>query len=295
MYLENFIQYLTSERRYSSHTVTAYQKDLRQFYGFLELNYSVTDIRQVNHQMIRAWIMDLIENDNSGRTVNRKLSALKTYYRFLRRNSIIEINPMLRILPPKSNKPLPEFVSTENMDLLLDEVAFEEGFEGARDKLIIEFFYFTGIRLAELVGLQNKDIDLQKRQIKVLGKRNKERLIPFGNTLERSIDKYISERDKMTGSIQPEDTFFITKKGLKIYKKLVYRIVNSYLSKVSTLKKKSPHVLRHTFATHMLNNGADLNAIKELLGHANLSATQVYTHNTIEKLKSIYNQAHPRA
>lgn len=295
MYLENFIQYLTSERRYSSHTVTAYQKDLQQFYGFLELNYSVTDIRQVNHQMIRAWIMDLIENDNSGRTVNRKLSALKTYYRFLRRNSIIEINPMLRILPPKSNKPLPEFVSTENMDLLLDEVAFEEGFEGARDKLIIEFFYFTGIRLAELVGLQNKDIDLQKRQIKVLGKRNKERLIPFGNTLERSIDKYISERDKMTGSIQPEDTFFITKKGLKIYKKLVYRIVNSYLSKVSTLKKKSPHVLRHTFATHMLNNGADLNAIKELLGHANLSATQVYTHNTIEKLKSIYNQAHPRA
>ena len=202
---------------------------------------------------------------------------------------------MQKILPPKTNKPLPEFVSKEQMDLLLDDVFVGEGFEGSRDKLILELFYFTGIRLAELVGLMNRNIDLETNQIKVLGKRNKERIIPFGNTLEHSIKQYVKEREEMFGMTGPGDSFFLTSKGSKIYKKLVYRIVNSYLSKVSTLNKKSPHVLRHTFATHMLNNGADLNAIKELLGHANLSATQVYTHNTIDKLKSIYNQAHPRA
>ena len=245
--------------------------------------------------MIRAWIMDLIDNKISGRSVNRKLSSLKTFFRYLRKNNLVTANPMLKILPPKTNKALPEFVSNEQMNLLLDDVNFEEGFEGKRDRLIIEMFYFTGIRLAELVGLTNADVDLEKKQIKVLGKRNKERIIPFGNILERSIVAYISEREKMTGTVRAEQAFFTTKKGLKIYKKLVYRVVNSYLSKVSTLKKKSPHILRHTFATHMLNNGADLNAIKELLGHANLSATQVYTHNTIDKLKSIYNQAHPRA
>ena len=295
MYIDQFIQYLSSEKRYSSHTVSAYQNDLEQFFNFLESNYEVLSASEINHQMIRAWIMELIDNKISGRSVNRKLSSLKTFFRYLRKNNLVTVNPMLKILPPKTNKALPEFVSNEQMNLLLDDVNFEEDFEGKRDRLIIEMFYFTGIRLAELVGLTNADVDLEKKQIKVLGKRNKERIIPFGNILERSIVAYISEREKMTGTVRAEQAFFTTKKGLKIYKKLVYRVVNSYLSKVSTLKKKSPHILRHTFATHMLNNGADLNAIKELLGHANLSATQVYTHNTIDKLKSIYNQAHPRA
>lgn len=295
MHIDNFRQYLASEKRYSPHTVTAYDKDLQQFFEFLNNNYNTQEITKIEPLMIRAWIMELIDNDYSGKTVNRKLSALKTFYRYLRNNNILQLNPMLKILPPKTNKTLPEFVSIEQMDLLLDDVAFETGFEGRRNRLIIELFYFTGIRLAELVGLTNQDVDLKKNQIKVLGKRNKERIIPFGNTLGQSIKEYISERDMMIGMTGSDDAFFLTEKGLKIYKKLVYRVVNSYLSKVSTLKKKSPHILRHTFATHMLNNGADLNAIKELLGHANLSATQVYTHNTIDKLKSIYNQAHPRA
>jgi len=295
MHIDNFRQYLASEKRYSLHTVTAYDKDLQQFFEFLNNNYSTQEITEIEPLMIRAWIMELIDNDYSGKTVNRQLSALKTFYRYLRNNNLLQVNPMLKILPPKTNKTLPEFVSKEQMDMLLDDVAFETGFEGRRNRLIIELFYFTGIRLAELVGLANQDVDLKKNQIKVLGKRNKERIIPFGNTLGQSIKEYISERDMMIGMNGPADAFFLTEKGVKIYKKLVYRIVNSYLSKVSTLKKKSPHILRHTFATHMLNNGADLNAIKELLGHANLSATQVYTHNTIDKLKSIYNQAHPRA
>ena len=295
MQLEQFIQYLSSEKRYSPHTITAYSKDLQQFFGFIQKNYNVSDVLQINHQMIRVWIMQLMDENITARTVNRKLSTLKTFYRFLRKEKIITANPMVKILPPKTNKPLPEFVSKEQMDLLFDEIIFESGFEGTRDRLIIEVFYFTGIRLAELVNLKNEDIDLGKQQLKVLGKRNKERIIPFGNLLGRSFNNYISVRDMKFGIQSSAQIFFLTKKGTKIYKKLVYRAVNSYLSKVSTLKKRSPHVLRHTFATHMLNNGADLNAIKEILGHANLSATQVYTHNTIDKLKTIYNQAHPRA
>lgn len=295
MHLENFIIHLASEKRFSPHTISAYQNDISQFFSFLEEHYELNTITQVNHQMIRAWIMHLVDQDISARSVNRKLSSLKTFYRYLRKNDIIRINPMLKILPPKSSRPLPEFVSSENMDLLLEGDVFSPDFESQRDRLIIEVFYFTGMRLAELTEMRNKDIDRSRNQLKVLGKRNKERVIPFGNVLGKSIDEYLKTRSKLFGEGNPEDFFFVTKRGLKIYKKLVYRIVNSYLSRVSTLKKKSPHVLRHTFATHMLNNGADLNAIKELLGHANLSATQVYTHNTIEKLKTIYNQAHPRA
>ena len=295
MHLEYFIRHLSSEKRYSHHTVTAYQNDLQQFFAFLDETFDTSEITDVTHHMIRSWIMYLVDNDISARSINRKLSALKTFYRYLRKNNLIERNPMLKVLPPKTRKSLPEFVSNDNMDLLLDGMDFKHDFEGTRDRLIIEMFYFTGIRLTELSELKIMDIDLIKKQIKVLGKRNKERYIPFGNILESSINNYLTQRNEMMGEGRPGDVFFITKKGLKIYKKLVYRIVNSYLSRVSTLKKKSPHVLRHTFATHMLNNGADLNAIKELLGHANLSATQVYTHNTIEKLKSIYNQAHPRA
>ncbi len=295
MHIDPFIQYITSEKRYSPHTILAYQKDLEQFFDFINEHFHTRDVKEINHQMIRYWIMQLMDENISGRTVNRKLSTLKTFYRYLRKENRVAENPMVKIIPPKTNKNLPEFVNKEQMDLLFDETIFPEGFEGTRDKLIIEMFYFTGIRLAELANIKNTDIDLPKQQIKVLGKRNKERIIPFGKILGKSINDYISARDMEIEAKEPSGYFFLTKKGAKIYKKLVYRVVNSYLSRVSTLKKKSPHVLRHTFATHMLNNGADLNAIKEILGHANLSATQVYTHNTIDKLKTIYKQAHPRA
>lgn len=295
MDINQFIQYLSSEKRYSPHTISAYKSDLTQFSEYLITNYKINSFTEVNHKMIRLWVISLMDEGISSRSVNRKISSLKSYYKFLLKEQVISTNPLVKILPPKANKSLPEFVSKEQMELLFDEKIFEQSYEGIRNRLIIETFYFTGIRLTELVNLKNADIDFANQQLKVLGKRNKERIIPFGNIFEQSLKEYILLRNKELGTQTSDKSLFLTKKGLNIYNKLVYRIVNSYLSKVSTLKKKSPHILRHTFATHMLNNGADLNAIKEILGHANLSATQVYTHNTIEKLKSIYNQAHPRA
>ena len=244
--------------------------------------------------MIRSWIMDLLNSGISSRTVNRKLSCLKTYYKYLRKSNIVIANPLDRIITPRMNKRLPEFVNKEQMNLLLDEVEFGEGYSAIRDKLIIEMLYYTGMRVSEMVNLKTFDIDHYNNQIKVLGKRNKERIIPFDNTLGNSIKQYVEARNELV-EMKEKPEFFLTDKGKKIYSKLIYLVVHKYLTMVSTLQKKSPHILRHTFATHMLNNGADLNAVKELLGHSNLSATQVYTHNTIDKLKTIYNQAHPRA
>lgn len=295
MHIERFLQYIQSEKRYSLHTQTAYAKDLKQFQQFLLNQYSLSDIQAVNSAIIRSWIMELMSHDNSPRTVNRKISSLKTYYRFLRKNNIVKENPLIKIIPPKTNKRLPEFVNQEQMELLFERDIFAPGFQGYRDQLIIKFFYYTGIRLSELIHLNDTDVDTYSQQIKVLGKRNKERIIPFGKSLLEEVNKYTSLRNVHLGSEIANGPFFITDKGDRVYNKYVYRVVHKYLSIVSTLNKKSPHLLRHTFATHMLNNGADLNAIKELLGHSSLSATQVYTHNTIDKLKTIYNQAHPRA
>jgi integrase/recombinase XerC len=295
MHIQQFIKYIRSEKRFSEHTITAYTNDLQQFSSFISAEFSTTSVVEINHHMIRSWIVSLADNQTSPRSINRKLSTLKTYYKYLLKNKLVKENPMAKIAPLKPQKKLPEFVSSQQMDLLLDEVEFEEGFEGARNKLIIEILYHTGMRLSELTELKDSDIDLNKLQLKVLGKRMKERLIPFEQNLKNSIYTYILSRDaKFEGNVS-DPYFLLTSKGRKIYKKLVYRVVNLYLSQVSTLQKTSPHILRHTFATHMLNNGADLNAIKEILGHANLSATQVYTHNTIDKLKTIYKQAHPRA
>jgi integrase/recombinase XerC len=236
-----------------------------------------------------------MEHDVSARSVNRKITTLKSFYRFLNKEGVIEENPMNKIIAPKMLKRLPEFVEKEKMDLLLsNNFDFGDGFESVRDKLIVEMFYMTGMRLSELVNLTIADIDIPNRSIKVVGKQNKERIIPFINSLEKQIVKYKILRDLLPDAGNNE-FFFLTSKGKKIYQKLVYRMINYYLSIVTTLDKKSPHVLRHTFATHMLNNGADLNAIKDLLGHANLSATQIYTHNTIEKLKKVYKQSHPKA
>lgn len=242
--------------------------------------------------MIRSWLVRMMENNITARSVNRKLTTLKTFYRFLIREGVLEENPMRKIISPKTAKRLPVFVEKEKMDLLLDQVKFREGFSGVRDRLILEMFYSTGMRLSELVNLKVTDIDFHKSTIKVLGKRNKERLIPFSKKFEGLIDNYIKCKEEKFGNA-PE--LFVLDNGRKIYPKMVYLIVKRYLGEVTTLVKKSPHILRHTFATHLLNNGAELNAVKELLGHANLSATQIYTHNTIEKLKTIYKQAHPKA
>jgi len=289
---ERFIAYIQFEKRYSPHTVIAYRNDLKQFFDYLRDQYQIDDIRIVDHSMIRSWLVQMMEKKITARSVNRKLTTLKTFYRFLIREGILEENPMRKIISPKTAKRLPVFVEKEKMDFLLDRVEFTEGFAGVRDRLILEMFYATGMRLSELVNLKVTDIDFHKSNIKVLGKRNKERLIPFNKKLEGLIENYLRYKEEKFG--QTSD-LFVTDNGKKIYPKKVYLIVHHYLGEVTTLVKKSPHILRHTFATHLLNNGAELNAVKELLGHANLSATQIYTHNTIEKLKAIYKQAHPKA
>lgn len=236
----------------------------------------------------------MLDQGISARSVNRKIATLKTFYRFLIREGVLDDNPTDKVVTPKIAKKLPVFVKETDMDLLLDEVSFGEGYEASRDKLIIDIFYFTGMRLSELVGLRLSSIDLAGGVIKVLGKRNKERIVPITKELKLAIVNYMEVR-KATFPNVKQDVLFLTEKGMPVYSKLVYRVVNKYLKFVSTVQKKSPHVLRHTFATALLNRGADLNAIKEILGHANLAATEVYTHNTFEKLNTIYKQAHPRA
>ncbi|MEI7664303.1 MAG: tyrosine-type recombinase/integrase [Bacteroidota bacterium] len=289
---ERFLAYIQYEKRYSPNTVTAYQTDLEQFYDYLQLQYAVNDILEVNHPMIRSWLVYLMEHEVGPRSVGRKLTTLKSFYRYLIREGVVEENPMRRITPPKVPKRLPVFVERDKMEMLFDHINFGDGYPGMRNRLIVEMFYSTGMRLTELVNLKETDIDFHHDTIKVLGKRNKERLIPFSNKFEGGLQAYIDEKGKSFGDA---GDLFLTDRGRKIYPKMVYRIVTTYLGAVTTMEKKSPHVLRHTFATHLLNNGAELNAVKELLGHASLSATQVYTHNTIDKLKRIYKQAHPKA
>lgn len=289
MQVEAFTNYLSFEKRFSAHTITSYSNDVNQFALFLIDEYQIgSDISEVNFHMVRSWITSLLEKGLSPRSVHRKISTLKTYFKFLIREGMINESPMLKVIAPRSKKRLPLFVEEEQIQTLLNEVKFDDGFIGERDKLIIEFFYVTGIRLSELINIKLLDISFENQSVKVLGKRNKERLIPLTDRLLEGLQSFISD-------YKIHNYLFTNLKGRKVYTKLIYRVVNKYIAKISSINKKSPHILRHTFATHMLNNGADINAIKELLGHANLSATQVYTHNTIEKLKSVYKQAHPRA
>lgn len=292
MNIQSFLQYIKFEKRFSPHTVLAYESDLTQFFAFQEKTYELSDAAHFTHSMIRSWIVSMMEQGITPRSINRKITTLKTYYKFLLRKGDVTTNPMLKVLSPKTSKRLPVFVDEPKMDLLFNEVDFGEGYEASRDRLLLEFLYATGMRLSELIGLTDRDVDTYQGQLKVLGKRNKERIIPFSTKLKDLISDYLTVR-KANFSEVP--SFFVTEKGKSLYPKLVYRIVTRRLGEVTTLDKKSPHVLRHTFATHMLNHGADINSVKELLGHANLSATQVYTHNTIEKLKQVYKQAHPRA
>ena len=293
MHQEAFTNYLRYEKRLSPHTVLAYSNDLDQFFIYLKNVYSLDKIGEVNHAIIRSWIVSLMENKISARSVNRKISTLKSFYKFLIREKVLGINPMHKIQSPKNPKRLPVFVEESKMNALIEDVSFSDDFEGRRNLLIIELLYSTGMRRIELVNLKETDINFHSSTVKVLGKRNKERLIPLTAEIKELVKEYIECRNK---SIEiKSDYLFLTEKGNQIYPGAVYRVVKGSLEKVTTLAKKSPHVLRHTFATHLLNNGANLNAIKELLGHANLAATQIYTHNTIEKLKSVYSKAHPKA
>ena len=291
-YQESFLNYLKYEKRYSAHTLTAYENDLGQFVLYSIEMSGDFNVKNVNSKFIRDWVVALMEAGLSARSVNRKVSTLKSFFKYLQKEEVVEENPVLHIPMPKIRKKLPNFVEEENLGHLLDDGFFEEGFEGNRDKLIIALLYGTGIRLAELLNLKDKDMNKKEYLIKVLGKRNKERIIPYPRPLNKIIEDYQSVRDKKFPLA--DGHLILTDKGEPAYAKLIYRAVKSNLEKVTTLEKKSPHVLRHTYATHLLNRGADLNAVKELLGHANLAATQVYTHTTFEKLQSVYKQTHPR-
>jgi integrase/recombinase XerC len=289
----DFLQYIQHIKHYSPHTVRSYQKDLEQFFQFCSSDTSAEESR-IDHHHIRGWIVELMESGNSARTTNRKISSLKTYFRYLLREGVIANNPVAKVLTPKTDKKLPVFVSERQMNTLLDEVSFGDDISGLRNRTMIETFYNTGARRSELIGMRVSDVDLPQQQVKVLGKRNKERIIPLSRSFCEVLEKYLLVRESEHAGTG-EEWLFLTRAGKKLYPRLVHRIVTQFLSVVTTADKRSPHVLRHTFATHLLNQGADLNAIKELLGHANLSATEVYTHNTFEKLKSVYKQAHPRA
>jgi integrase/recombinase XerC len=295
MFLERFIHYIQYEKRYSPHTVSAYQSDLEQFFKFLnQFEISPDDPAAITYQHIRSWMMQLME-DKTARSVNRKIATLRKYFKFLLREGLITANPASKIQSPKIKKNLPLVVEDEKLSAMLNNSAvFTDDFEGMRDKLVIEVLFGTGIRLAELVGLKEEDVNLYDCTIKVLGKRNKERIIPINHELKQLLLRYTGLK-KSENFDNNSLTLIVTNKGTAAYPKFIYLIVQRYLSYISTQDKKSPHVLRHTFATSLLNRGADLNAIKELLGHANLSATQVYTHNSVERLKSIYKQAHPKA
>jgi integrase/recombinase XerC len=293
-YKESFLDYLRFEKRYSEHTILSYKTDLGQFEAYTGEGTNGSGLKAADGKLIRSWVIHLMDSGQSARTVNRKISTLKSFYKFLMREQLIQKNPMDKVLSPKLSKKLPSFVEEDKMNLLLDEYEFGEDFSGFRNRLIIELLYITGMRESELIHLEDRDLDLFEQNIRVTGKRNKQRIVPFDRAYLDVIRRYISLRNDAF----PDREFsnlLLTDRGRPLYPKFVYKIVTSYLRLVTTMENRSPHVLRHTFATHMLNRGADLNAIKEILGHANLSATQVYTHNTFEKLVTIYKQAHPRA
>lgn len=291
--IERFLQYLQYEKNYSSHTVLSYKNDLLQFAFFLESVEDKSDVSIANSDSIRQWIIELMGNGLSARSVNRKLSSLKSFYKFLIHERVIKQNPARNIISPKTNKPLPLFFKEREVVSVIQDIIIGDSFEQYRDRLIITLFYETGIRISELINIKDSDIDNYTNSLKVIGKRNKERRIPIGKILIAEIDEYIKLRNKEVDQTTPY--LCVRKDGSKMYSRLVYNVVNKYMSQGSSLSKRSPHVLRHTFASILLNNGADLNAVKELLGHANLSATEVYTHTSFEQLHKIYKQAHPRA
>ena len=293
MSVAEFINYLQYEKRYSVHTVISYRKDLSQFVDYIREEFDLDEGQMpfVKHYHIRSWIVKLLEGGMSSRSVNRKLSSLKSFYKYLLRKGTVKKSPLIKVISPKQSKRLPVFVESDGIDKLFNQIEFPAGVEGLKERLILEVLYSTGMRLSELINIKQGDIDFHQRQVKILGKRNKERIVPLGEGLLKKLKEYLSE----TKEINQTEFLFFSNKQQKLYPKYIYRQVKKYLDQITTVSKRSPHVLRHTFATHLSNNGAELNSIKELLGHANLAATQVYTHNSIEKLKNVYRKAHPKA
>jgi integrase/recombinase XerC len=291
--IESFLKYLQYEKRVSAHTTLAYKNDLDQFSLFLNETFPDTPIEQADYGIVRSWILALVESGIKASTVNRKIASLKTFFKFLMRQEFIQKNPMQKIRVLKTSKRLPSFVNESAMAKLLDTEAFPDTLVGWRDRLILEFFYGTGMRLSELINLKENQVNLHARTIKVLGKRNKERVIPFPVNIVSIVEAYRSIRNREV-KMGNHGNLFVTEKGEPFYPMLVYRIVKDYLIETGS-EKNSPHVLRHTYATHLLNKGAEINAVKDLLGHSSLAATQVYTHNSMEKIKKAFDQAHPKA
>ncbi|WP_143962539.1 tyrosine-type recombinase/integrase [Litoribacter populi] len=292
--LLSFIAYLQHTKRASSHTLIAYQKDLEQFEEFCQTAFQ-TQLEAAQHPEVRAWVIDLVESELTPRSINRKIATLRSFYKFLLREGVIQKDPTYKIQALKTPKRLPEFISEQNVEEVLSEIQYKEDFDGQRDKMVMEFLYLTGVRLSELLALQWKDVDLNSDLIRVLGKRQKERIIPITKTLKQNIISYQKTFEKTFHNLDHRDYFIVTITREQAYPMKIYRIVKHYLDLFAQTSKRSPHILRHTFATHLLNKGADLNAVKDLLGHSNLAATQVYTHNSMEKLKAVFDQAHPKA
>ncbi|MDG1014928.1 MAG: tyrosine-type recombinase/integrase [Flavobacteriaceae bacterium] len=293
MAVKKFIDYLLFEKKYSNHTAVAYKKDIEMFESFLSKKFPQSNSLNVNYSLIRSWIVKLVSDKISNRTINRKISSLNSYYKFLVKINAIKLNPLTNHKALKMSKKLQvPFSETEIMSVL--SLIETDSFEGLRNKLIVELFYSTGMRRTELVNLQLNDVDISKSQLKVLGKRNKERFIPLLQTVLETYKAYIIVRSTLK-SLNRSKFIFLTKNGQRVYDKLVYRVITNYFDSVSSKVKKSPHILRHSFATHLLNNGADLNSVKELLGHSSLAATQIYTHNSMAELQKVYKKAHPRA
>ncbi|MEL7004272.1 MAG: tyrosine-type recombinase/integrase [Bacteroidota bacterium] len=290
---ESFLKYLQFEKRYSKHTIISYETDLLQFEAHLTNFSQEAEISNITYRDIRSWIADLVEDKLSPNSINRKIASLRSYYKFLMKQGLIDKDPTEKIQALKTSKRLPSFISEDNIVDLLDNCEFPNDFTGQRDRLIFELLYGTGIRLSELINLKVSDINFIQRNIKVLGKRNKERIIPFPGSLENTIYQYLN----LSSAFRSADTNYLLIKddGNQCYPMIIYRTIRKYLPIFTTIEKRSPHVLRHTFATHLLNKGAELNAVKDLLGHSSLAATQVYTHNSLDKLKKVFDQAHPKA
>ena len=292
--VSEFLNYLTFQKRYSRHTIISYENDLTAFFDFAVVQYNSKNVGEINSSMVRSWLASLKQVKIASKTINRKISSLKSFFKYQLKLGKIEVNPMSSITSLKISRRLPSFIEQKDINTLFNYVEFPDSWEGKTDRLLLTIFYYTGIRLSELVNIKELHVDKSNSTIKVLGKGNKERIIPVNNTLVSQVNEYISQK-KIHFPENSNLFLLINKKGKKLYPKYVYNVVKKYLGSVSTNERKSPHVLRHTFATHLTNNGADINAIKELLGHSSLASTQIYTHNSIEKLKEVHRQAHPKS